>query len=314
MRFLDSAARVAKRVGRGASRLGLERLPLQRGEGLAPVFIVGSGRSGNTVLRRMLMAGGHIHFPPETYVLGRILADVRRLAPSTEHWSAVVALSLGHLATSEDVEGFPATNLRPVKLELEALAPERRSLAAVLDAFYRYMPRAAGSEVRRWGDKTPLNTFALPGLLEVFPDARVVWMYRDGYDVTASYLAMGRYSEPEEAADRWVRSNEACAAFARAHPDRVFRMRYETMVREPERVLRELCANLALPFDAGMVTRLPEPDALGDTALHAHHRQVHRPLSTASVGRGREKLGAAVVARLAPLIDPQTARLKWPDA
>lgn len=35
-----------------------------------PFFIIGSGRSGSTLLRRILCANPELHIPPETYVLG----------------------------------------------------------------------------------------------------------------------------------------------------------------------------------------------------------------------------------------------------
>ena len=283
-------------------------LILRKSERPAPVFIVGSGRSGNTLLRRLLMAGGEVYIPPETYVLGRILSDVRRLSPWAD-WHATVSLVLGHFALSEDFDTFPTSSLRPVKVALEALPEKRRSLAAILDAFYQHMARAAGSEAHVWGDKTPLNAVVLDELIEVFPKARVIWMYRDGYDVTASYLAMGRYADPVSAAERWVRSNEACAACARARPEQVHRIRYEDLVADPRAALATLCAWLGLRYDDEMVNCLPATGSLGDTTRHAHHAQVHQPISTDSVGRGRERLGADVSARLASIIDPVTREL-----
>ena len=47
-----------------------QRVPLNRDEGYRPFFIVGSGRSGNTLMRRVLQTSPELHIPPETFVLG----------------------------------------------------------------------------------------------------------------------------------------------------------------------------------------------------------------------------------------------------
>jgi hypothetical protein len=53
-------------------------IKVHRNEGGQPpfLFIAGAGRSGNTLLRRMMMERLSIYMPPETYVLSR-LADYR---------------------------------------------------------------------------------------------------------------------------------------------------------------------------------------------------------------------------------------------
>ena len=37
-----------------------------------PFFIIGSGRSGNTLLRTILETHPEVHIPPETYVIGKV--------------------------------------------------------------------------------------------------------------------------------------------------------------------------------------------------------------------------------------------------
>lgn len=47
---------------------------------------------------------------------------------------------------------------------------------------YRTIPRLT----KPWGWKAPCNTFTLPVWLELFPDAKVIWVYRHGVDVANS--------------------------------------------------------------------------------------------------------------------------------
>lgn len=48
-------------------------IPLNNNEDYKPFFIIGSGRSGNTLLRRILTKKNGIVIPPETYVLGKVI-------------------------------------------------------------------------------------------------------------------------------------------------------------------------------------------------------------------------------------------------
>ncbi|HEX6923051.1 MAG TPA: sulfotransferase, partial [Bacillales bacterium] len=45
-----------------------------------PFFIIGSGRSGNTLLRTILFQNPDIVIPPESYVLGKAIRRYRQLS------------------------------------------------------------------------------------------------------------------------------------------------------------------------------------------------------------------------------------------
>ena len=55
-----------------------------------PVFIVGSGRSGNTLLRRILNASNEIYIPPEMKMLNHIISIYHRY--SNAPWNELVNL------------------------------------------------------------------------------------------------------------------------------------------------------------------------------------------------------------------------------
>ncbi|RME39093.1 MAG: sulfotransferase [Planctomycetota bacterium] len=284
-----------------AGRWGLTRpVPLHRGEGFRPVFLIGSGRSGNTLLRRILQAGRDLHIPPETFVLGRVI----RLFLRNRHlpWDHLVRLVMGWFAFHQAAETF-GVPLHPLVQELLEMPREQRSLARMLDAFYRYHGTETKQTFVRWGDKTPYNTFALDWIRRTFPDARFVHVLRDGADVVVSYVRASLQPDVESAARRWVRSVRLARSFARRHPRQCREVRYEDLVTQPEATVESLCRFLDIRYHPEMITRLDHADAMGDVARYEHMKNVARPVTADSIGRGRRTLDAADRARLGKIMN-----------
>jgi hypothetical protein len=269
-----------------------------------PVFIVGSGRSGTTLLRRMLMQGGQIHIPPESYVLGTVIKryGIWRLAP----WRSTVRHVLSEFESYPEFALFDVS-LRPVESALIETPPSSRNLATIIDAIYRFHSREKGSGANRWGDKTPLNAYCLPDIRLVFPAARFVHMLRDGCDVVSSMIDMGRYATVEEAARRWNTSIDAVGRFAQVHADSVLEIRYEDLATHPEATMRAVCTWLGLDYRDDMVTSASSAPDLGDVPTLGHHRQVLAPITTSSIGRGRRGLDDAERRQLQRLLGANLA-------
>lgn len=274
-----------------------------------PVFIVGSGRSGTTLLRRMLMQGGQIHIPPESYVLGTVIKryGLWRLAP----WRSTVRHVLSEFERYPEFARFDVT-LQPLEAALVEGPQNSRTLATIVDSIYRFHSEQKGSGATRWGDKTPLNAYCLPDIHLVFPEARFVHMLRDGCDVVSSMLDMGRYATADEAARRWNTSVEAVRRFSQAHPESVLEIRYEDLAARPEETMRAVCSWLALEYRDDMVTSASSAPDLGDVPTLGHHRQVLAPITTSSIGRGRRGLDDAKRQQLQRLLGPNLAATGYP--
>lgn len=278
---------------------------------LEPVFIVGSGRSGSTLLRRMLMAGGEIHFPPESYVLGLTVRRfaIRRYLP----WRTIARGVLKDFERDPEFVRF-GIDPREVLTPMLRIPDGSRSLGALIDVLYRFHADTIGSGVDRWGDKTPLNTRYLDEIIRAFPSGRFVNMIRDGCDVVSSYLAMGRYGSIEEAALRWRSSIRATDAFERRHPGSIRSVRYEELVREPHRVLHDLCLELGLRFDPLMVGTMTRAFSGGDVEALSHHHQALQPIDPSRIGAGRAALERSDRVALEGLIGSTLSELGYPPA
>lgn len=99
--------------------------------------------------------------------------------------------------------------------------------------------------VRFVAERTPLHVLHLDLIADVYPDAWVVHIIRDGRDVTRSLVS--RHFGPatiEAAAGEWSASVQA-GLRARGR-ERYIEVRYEDLLRDPEHQLRALYARLGL--------------------------------------------------------------------
>lgn len=275
---------------------------------LPPFFIVGSGRSGNTLLRRLLTNSSNVHIPPETYVLGRVVKEFRR--SSQVGWRTLVRWMIAEFVLHPEFDAFGLSNVNRLLAELDSLSKDRRSLAAILNAFYRYHALQSGVACERWGDKTPINAFCLSRLNSVFPNAQYIHIVRDGFDTVASYISAGLYEQYEHAAARWVASTRQVETFIKREKNGLT-IRYEDLVKEPESVCRRVSQFLDIQFEYSPGLTSKDQAAMGDVEKLAHHSGVQMPVFTASVGAGRRSLSPKQLDKIGDIIGPQMRRLGY---
>lgn len=267
-----------------------------------PFFIIGSVRSGNTLLRRILVQAPGIHIPPETYVLRSLV----KLFRQNNHlrWPQLVNLMLSNIEYHPEFDTFRLKNLRPLAQQLYETPEYKQSLAYIIDSFYRFHAAEMGKTCERWGDKTPLNTLFLDRIHSVFPDAQYVNIVRDGYDVVYSYLNTGLCDDIERAANRWQESIIKADQFIKGHKSSVVTIRYEELTSEPRQVVHQICDFLNIPYSESMLTlgEDEEPELLGDVEMREHHYNVKKPITTDSIGKGRRNLTEDQKKRLNVLI------------
>jgi protein-tyrosine sulfotransferase len=283
--------------------------PLNRDEHATPFFIVGAGRSGSTLLRRILYANPALYIPPETHVLGEAITLYRR----NRHWSwpHLVRLVLAQFEFQRDFGAFDLS-LRTLAQRLDTTPPDKRSCAFMIDRLYRTHARVHSAELTRWGDKSPYNSFHLDAIHRTFPDAQFIHLVRDGCDVVYSMLDSGLFDDAESAARRWVDSVAAVGRFARRHPSEVIEVRYEQLVSRPAEVIEDLCNFLDVDPVEEMLHSEFVAVSMGDVPLRAHHRRAWEPVSPSSVGLGRRELPREDRRRIAPIVDTVLERMGYP--
>lgn len=230
------------------------------------VFIVGRGRSGTTLLARLLTQHSAIAVAPEgTFVLG-----LRRAYGTGGEGPELAARFVRDLLRERRMQSWHLDEgaLTRRLQALLALEAERPSYARLCREVYAsYAEDTLGRPTPAWlGDKNPHYALFVESLAELFPDARFVHVTRDPRDNVRSYREVDFDLGDEVAlAWRWRRYNERVLSARRRMPERFVHVRFEALVREPERELSRVCAHLELDFEPAMLAaREPGPRASPD--------------------------------------------------
>ncbi|MGH2808694.1 MAG: sulfotransferase family protein [Actinomycetota bacterium] len=207
----------------------------------APFFIVGSARSGTTLLRVILNAHSEVAVPPESRFVTELWTGSDEVDPED---------FIERLALHRQFQGW---NLDPALVRKELGNGDHIRYSVAIEAVYVAYMRAHNKT--RWGDKTPRYVLKLPFLAEMFPRAHFVHLIRDGRNVALSYakVPFGPKTAPRAAA---VWSERIMTGVREGRPlgsERYRELRYEDLVADPERRTRELCEFLELNFEPSML-------------------------------------------------------------
>jgi hypothetical protein len=248
-------------------------------------FFVGSGRSGSTLLRLLLMGHSRIHIPPETWF---IIPLVERL-PLHEPLSAAQVREAVEIITNDyrwQDMGIAATDLKS-----SAVGLHQPHLRDIIDLIYNDLLRPLGKA--RLGDKTPPYIAIVPQLASLYPEAKFIHLIRDGRDVAISFVQLGFAQRCHDGRRfEWIAAMRAAHNYRSTHyADRILEVRYEELVRHPQSTLRQICAFLGEEFEPQMVNRPLQIDAVPERERHIH-AGLDQPVSPDGVAIWRRKLSA----------------------
>jgi hypothetical protein len=276
--------------------------------------VVGVPRSGTTLLAVMLDSHPRIAMPPET----AFLTELGRL-----DGLAGDALERGfvELVTTDR---WGVSNWNDLGLDKGELAQRLRELTAFsvgagLRVLFGMYADRAGKAL--FGEKTPADATHMPRIASFLPEARFIHIVRDPRDVVLSLAKTSAGAGVQSSAQTWVDMIGAARAASRGL-DHYHELRYEDLLDDPERKLREICAFLDLDFDARMLDygasgerhvahlgdrMTPDGRAMVPKALRARiHENLARPIRKDRVGQWRNGMGdedrATVEAIAGPLM------------
>ena len=212
-------------------------------------FILGSGRSGTSLLRVMLAGHPGLFSPPEM-----VIAPFETMA-EREAWMKVRYWEKGGLRRAlMDLRGIDVEEAKQAVAALgERTTPE----------VYAELSRLVGG--RMIVDKCPHlsiagDTSLLERTLRWFPDAHYLWIVRHPGSVIRSFQNMPMAEVMLQGFDGgaekvWTVANATTQAFLATVPeDRWAMVRYEDLVRDPRTEMERACAAMGVPFDEATLT------------------------------------------------------------
>jgi hypothetical protein len=274
----------------------------------APIFVIGTGRSGTTLLRFMLSAHPRIYISHEAsfYVVEQLFPRRAPRRDFLDYYFRTPSFRWLRVDPARVVAGLP-----------DPLPRER-----VPDAYAAVMREKAAQYGRvRYGDKTPSHAAHLGRIFRDFPGARVVHIVRDPRGTVQSLTRMP-----------WASGSLAVNALfceierrqVARYRDRVLQIRLEDLLADPRATMGRVLDHVGEPWDDAVLDHarhLPDPNdmppypwlqsAAGDRVAPAAAFAGLSPLEVRAIERTTRRIMVEFGYAPAELADEPSALAVW---
>lgn len=202
-----------------------------------PIFVVGAGRSGTSIMLQAL--GEHAN-----------ILSANRESPFIPY--------LGFLLNPFEFRENKDYHVDSLNLPLSYLYEniQRLCLESVMGKHYglgrlRRVKKTSLLKTHRWCAKTYPNNAETKGLIKLFPRVKFVYIYRNGINVVNSrsrFKGMSHY-EFSEHCEIWAKHVEKYNHFKGC--EQAILVRQEDVAANPDSIFKKVISFLELPFDEG---------------------------------------------------------------
>jgi hypothetical protein len=244
------------------------------------IFVIGSQRSGTTLMRLMLNAHSEVAIPEEGGFWMPLLRDYSEKKISYNKLSLI-------LKYIENNSQFQKWHLSIYDVKKLLKKNEEYNLSEVISVFYECYARRHSKVI--WGDKTPSFFRMIPVLAELFPQARFIHIVRDGRAVFLSWKKREGYKRSVSvSALEWaykVRKIEK--SLDQIKPGKRIKIRYEDLVSNPDQTLKKVCAFVGVEYEKNMLNFWKNSGKFIDDQ---HSKLIFKPVSLKSTRRWEKEL------------------------
>lgn len=266
----------------------------------SPIFIVGTPRSGTTLLAKALGQHSRIFMPGETHFFDDIFSRRNQIGSikETQAFEKVFARLLSLYSRYNEPhdqaridEIFRNTEVR------KKMQESCKNYADILSFFMEIQTQYEGKN--RWGNNTPRDIFNIDHVISFYPDAKVIVCIRDIRDYLLSYKYKWRVTaleniqrvkhmyHPVMTSLLWKYTIRQLPRIKLLVPERnLLLVRYEYLVSQPDNAFKQIFNFIEEQF---------EPSVLDIDYDNSSFRGQDRGIFASSIGRWEKGLTPAEV-------------------
>jgi hypothetical protein len=244
---------------------------------MKPILIMSSERSGSNLVRRMLGAHPDVAAPPPPHLWRVLQPLLPYYGPLGEErgWRLLLDDALA-------MTKVPASHLKwKYELDVAEVTPwiRRRNLSGLLGALHDAY--AAREKKQFWACKENNLFDHAFRILDVYGEAKVIYLVRDGRDVACSIKKVPTHDQHAYfIAKEWREEQLKCISVWQDTQDggRGRLLRYEELIADPEREVRALCEFLGLSFDPHMLEFHEDRESKEDAQKTGFWKNLDKPV------------------------------------
>lgn len=226
------------------------------------IFIVGTMRTGGSLVSNMLSVHSKILVIPSLIHYFRFIYN--KYDPLTIE---NIERLLHHLRIRLKYRMKLEIDIEPI---IESILNHGISYSVCYDEIMKYLVKSAGKQI--WGEYVTLQWRDIPAFLEMFPDGKVIHIYRDIRGIMASF---GKLSfMPDNlylnCIFNWIDSINYMKKYENEIPrDRYMAIKFEDIHKNPNHAATCLCDFLGVPFEETMAQGHKWPSLLNTKYVDA---------------------------------------------
>ena len=268
-----------------------------------PVFIIGSPRSGTSLLRLILTCNPSVIIPPECgFILWLYEKHRGWIGPDCDNENKITEFNNDLFCSKKfDTWGLTRDEIKSAIIEFKPT-----SYAELCGSIYFAFAGQQKKQATVWGDKNNYYLNHLAEISKIFPYARYLHIVRDGRDVACSYREVMSINSQspyapnlptgiEDIASEWSSNVLRVDSFLSSLPlANAMTVRYEDLVNDTDRRIREIPRWLGIEFEPSMLDFYRSNQKLKlepDLTLDWKKRTLE-PINSSTIGRYKANLCA----------------------
>jgi len=271
-------------------------------------FIIGIGRSGTTILNKILNSHPSIHSLPEANFLVFFLNGFKDVTQFTPEHIELIFEQISIFSLSQPLVGY--------EFDINASKSKLVDIVCKTTLSYEQLCKTIYSEFKVSGndktsatilvDKNPSYTIFVEEIATSMPEAKFIFLVRD-YRANALSRKQSVYLiSPEVAfnAYRWKLFNQTALNFAKKNKDKVLLLKYEDLVVDSEKEIKRICDFLGVKsedINTGITQEYKidfsnyNIDSKYEERFKKKYSDLNRPLNSARLNSWETQLSSAEI-------------------